>query len=307
MTPPSPNTARDRLDTFAMALMVVLCGIWGAQQVVVKLISVGISPAMQAGLRSLGAALLLLAWSTLTGVRLFERDRTLWPGLAAGALFGTEFAFLFWSLEFTAVYRTVIFLYTAPFMVATAAHFFIPGERLVRLQFLGLIVAFAGVVIAFAEGLGLPTNEQLIGDSMALLAGALWAATTLTVKGTRLTRASPSKVLFYQLAVSAPLLLAISLLLGETGVTALTPVIIGGLAFQIVIVAFITYLMWFWLVATYPAGRLSAFTFLTPLSGMAAGHLLLDEPISRLFAIAALLVGIGIWLVNRQPPRKSAQ
>lgn len=54
--------------------------------------------------------------------------------------------------------------------------------------------------------------------------------------------------------------------------------------------AFASYLAWFWLVRHYPAGRLAAFTFLSPLVGMAAGPLMLGERITGLLAVAAALV-----------------
>ena len=112
---------RTHLDRFAIGLMILFCTIWGVQQVAVKIANAGISPVWQAGLRSMGAAVLVWAWAMARGVRLFERDGTLWPGLIAGLLFSGEFALLFWALEFTTASRGVIFLYTAPFVVALGA------------------------------------------------------------------------------------------------------------------------------------------------------------------------------------------
>ena len=47
--------------------------------------------------------------------------------------------------------------------------------------------------------------------------------------------------------------------------------------------------------------RLSAFSFLTPLFGVAAGHLVLNEPLTPAFAAAVVLVAAGLVLVNRTP------
>ena len=59
-------------------------------------------------------------------------------------------------------------------------------------------------------------------------------------------------------------------LAGELGWPQATPLAWTGVAYQCVVVCFASYLTWFWLVARYPAGRLSAFTFLTPLLGVLA-------------------------------------
>ena len=294
-------TRRDRLDLLAFAVMFSLCLLWGFNQVLVKIANTGISPLLQAGLRSAGAAALVWAWSAARGIRLFDSDGSLVPGIVAGLLFAGEFALIFWGLEFTTASRTVIFVYTSPFVVALGVHMFVPGENLRLVQVVGLIGAFAGVAVAFSGGLALPTYRQLIGDSMVLGGAVLWGATTVLVKATRLATITPAKTLFYQLAVSALVLPPLAWALREPGIFAPTAVVVGALLLQTVVVAFVSYLAWFWLVAHYPAGRLASFTFLTPLFGVAAGWMILSEPISSDLIFALILVGAGIYLVNRPP------
>jgi drug/metabolite transporter (DMT)-like permease len=284
-----------------MAVLTVLCLCWGLQQVAIKVAIPGVSPALQAGIRSAGSLLLLWGWSAWTGVRLVGRDGSLWPGLAAGLLFALEFLLIFTGMAFTTASRGVIFLYTSPFVVALGAHLFLPAERMRVIQAAGLLCAFAGVAVAFADGLRLPTSRELIGDAMILLAAVAWGATTVLIKASRLASISPNKVLFYQLGVSAVALPIVSAAFGESGVTTLTGPVLASLAYQIVIVAFASYLTWFWLIAHYPAGRLAAFSFLTPLFGLTAGGLLLGERISAAMVAAMLLVCFGIYLVNRRP------
>lgn len=288
------------LDATAMSLMVLLCALWGLQQVAVKTALPGISPIFQAALRSAGAGLLLWGWSAWKGVPLFDRDRTFWPGVIAGLLFAGEFMFIYWGLTYTTASRCILFVYTSPFVVAVGAHLLIPGEKLKPIQVIGLICAFAGVAIAFADGLRLPTRNELIGDGMALLAAFFWGATTLVIKTTNLARISASKTLFYQLAVSAVALPPVALALGEPGIIAITPMIGLSLFYQTVIVAFVSFLAWFWLINHYPAGRLASFSFLAPLFGLIAGGLLLGERISLLLVLAMALVATGIYLANRR-------
>jgi len=295
---------RSRLDLGAILLMVLLCACWGFNQVAIKLANAGISPMLQAGIRSLGSAALLWGWSTHRGVALFRRDGSLGLGILIGLLFGGEFIFLYWSLVFTSASRAVLFLYTAPFTVALGAHLFVPGERLRPLQVLGLASAFAGTAAAFGDALRFPTYRELLGDSLAFIAALLWGATTVVVKASRLASISPHKVLFYQLGVSALMLPALSFAAGERGVVSATPLVLAMLAYQIVVIAFATYLTWFWLVSRYPAGRLASFAFLTPLFGLLAGALLLGEPVSAALLAALTLVALGIYLVNRAPVAK---
>jgi drug/metabolite transporter (DMT)-like permease len=292
--------SRKPLDARAFSLMLVLTALWGFQQVAIKLTAPDVSLVMQAALRTFLAAGLLLAWARWRGIPLFSRDGTLAAGLGAGLLFGGEFVFIYAGLEHTAASRMVVFIYLAPIVTALGVHFRVAGERLARGQWLGVLLAFGGVALAFGEGFLAAKGATLLGDFFGMVAAVLWGLTTVLIRATRLSRASAEKTLFYQLAVAAPLLLAASLAMGEAGVVALTPFALASLAYQGALVAFASYLVWFWLLTRYLAGRLAVFSFMTPLFGVLAGVAVLGEPLRPAFAGAALLVGAGIVLVNRR-------
>jgi drug/metabolite transporter (DMT)-like permease len=291
---------RKALDGQAFSLMVLLTALWGFQQVAIKLTAPDVSLVMQAALRTFLAAALLLAWARGRGIPLFSRDGTLAAGLGAGLLFGGEFVFIYAGLAHTAASRMVVFIYLAPIVTALGVHWLVPGERLSRTQWLGVLLAFAGVALAFGEGFVAARGATLLGDFFGVVAAVLWGATTVLIRATKLSRASAAKTLFYQLGVAAPLLLVTSLAMGERGVVQLTPFALASLAYQGAIVAFASYLVWFWLLTRYLAGRLAVFSFMTPLFGVLAGVAVLGEPLRPAFAGAALLVGAGIVLVNRR-------
>jgi len=287
------------LDLTAITILVVLCASWGVTQVAIKVANSGVSPLFQSAIRSMGATILVWIWMTARRESMLERDGTLWWGIAAGLLFSAEFILIYWGLEFTHASRAVIFLYMSPFVVALGAQLFVPGENLKKIQVLGLCCAFAGIIVAFRESLSFPSYRMLLGDSMLAAAAVLWGATTVLIKASPLARIKPSKTLMYQLAVSAVVLPIGSLIKDEPGIFRMTPLIAGSLVYQTIWVAFITYLAWFWLIRHYPPSRLASFTFLTPLFGVMAGGLLLNEPMTRGLLVALVLVGMGIYMVNR--------
>lgn len=300
---------RDHVDGMAAMLLLMLCVLWGAQQVAIKLaLAAGMPPLLQGGIRSAGAALLVVAWQARGGMaslRALRPNGSLKAGLLLGLLFGGEFLLIYPGMALTTAARGVLFLYTTPLFVALGAHVLVPGERLSLRQGLGLLCAFGGIGVAVADGLGAHASAHgasIAGDALVLLGAMLWAATTLTIRlSPSLGRSSAALVLLYQLGGSAPLLLVASLVMGETlGPGALGVVPMGAVFYQTVIVAFASYLVWFWLVGHYPAGRISAFTFLTPIFGMAAAALVLKEPVSFSLAAALGLVVVGLWLVNRR-------
>jgi drug/metabolite transporter (DMT)-like permease len=290
--------ARRPLDVTAYGVMVVCALLWGLQQVTVKVGAAGVSVVMQGGVRSVLATLLLLGWARARGIPLFGRDGTLAAGLAAGLLFAVEFFLIYFGLGHTLASRMVIFIYLAPVFTALGLAWWVPSERLARVQWLGVAIAFAGIVAAFADGLGAGDRKTLLGDACGVLAALLWAATTVLIRATRLASASAEKTLLYQLAISAALLPLASVAIGEPGIVRLDAVTVAMLLYQGVIVAFASYLAWFWLLTRYYAARLSVFAFIAPLAGVAFGVVLLGERLSPRFVAAALLVTAGIALVN---------
>jgi drug/metabolite transporter (DMT)-like permease len=293
---------KSQLDALAVASLVTCCFLWGLNQVAAKAALPEVGALWQAALRSSGATLLLWLWSRGRGIALFDRDGTLAGGLVAGALFAAEFVCIFIGLQFTTASRMVVFIYTAPFVVALGMPLVSPAERLRLVQAVGLVLAFAGVAWAFAEGFSRPAAgpRQWLGDGLGVLAGVLWGATTLAIRASKLTHASAEKTLLYQLAFSALLLLAGALATEPAPLHALSPLAWSSLAFQIVIVSFATYLVWFWLIRHYPATPIASFTMLTPIFGLVLGALLLAEPITARLLIALATVATGIFLVNRR-------
>lgn len=291
-------TGRRPLDASAFSLMTLLCFLWGVQQVVVKLTAPYLSLVMQGGIRSIVATVLLLVWASVRRIPLFTRDGTFWPGLAAGLLFAIEFVFIYAGLAYTAASRMVVFLYLTPPLTALGLALFVPGERLGVHQWLGVLTAFAGIALAFSEGFATPDRTTWVGDLFGVLAAVFWATTTIVVRASALAHVTATKTLFYQLAVASAVLPLVSVLIGEAGVAAVTPGVIASIVYQGAIVAFASFLIWFWLLTRYMAARLSVLSFLTPLFGVLAGVLILNEPLTSLFAIAAALVVVGIVLVN---------
>jgi drug/metabolite transporter (DMT)-like permease len=289
------------LSAGAIALMLMLCLSWGFNQIAVKLALPDIPPILQATIRSAGALPVLLLVGWFRGVKFFERDGTLAAGLFAGLLFGFEFVLIFRGLLLTSASRAVVFLYTAPFFVALGSYQVL-GERLSLSQWLGLALSFAGVALA----IGMPQADVdasvLLGDLMIVGGGALWAATTLVAKSTRLRFAPPEKALGYQVAVSIPILGLSAWLSGETLVRVPGPLALSLMAYQAIWVVGTTFTLWFALVKTYSASKLSAFTFITPLFGVVASYFIMHDVLNPVFGAAALLVMAGLYLVNRPGP-----
>jgi drug/metabolite transporter (DMT)-like permease len=303
-TGPTPDANTGPLDLLAIVLTVILCLSWGLNQVAVKLALPDVPPVMQVTIRAAGATLLLAIWMLARGVKFDFRDGTLKPGLLIGILFTVEYILIYQGLLYTSASRSVVYLYTAPIFVVIASRWFLPGENFTRLQWIGIALSFSGIALAFGESSPFAKPEQAIGNLMVLAAiGA--AGTTLVAKASSLARASYEKTLFYQLAMAVPVSAVCVFALGESMTSVPSNLSIASLIFQTAWVAFITFLIWFGLVQRYSANRLAALTFLTPLFGVAAGYLILDEPLSAGFLVAVAMVTVGT-LLPRLPDGREA-
>ena len=296
------TSRKNQLDALAISLLLACCLFWGFQQVLVKATIPDLPPVFQAAIRFAGATALVWLWCQWRRVRLFERDGSLRFGLLAGALFALEFACLYAGLQFSAASRLTVFLYTSPFWVALLLPILVPSERLRPLQWLGLAFAFVAVVFALREGLATTQQtRQWQGDLLALAAGMFWGLTTVVIRSSRLVRISPEKLLFYQVGVSAATLPPLSLLLGEHWVWSFSVFASNSLLVQTVVGAFASYLAWMWMLGRYPATKISAFVFLTPVFALLFGSLWLHEPVTLNLIAALSMVAVGIVLVNRKP------
>lgn len=293
---PKGSSLARPLDGVAIIVTVILCLSWGINQVAIKLAIPEIPALLQSAVRSTGAAIIVAAWARWRGISLLKSDGTLVPGLIAGLLFAIEFILLYRGLVLTTATRAVLFIYLAPFFVVVGGLF--SGDRFGLSQWLGLLACFAGVGVAFGVPAAAADPRQIVGDLMVVAGALAWAVTTLVIKGSALRRISAEKTLLYQLVVSAPVLFLAAMAFGEHLNGVPSAIALGSLAYQTVWVASVTYVAWFALIIRYSASRLSVFTFLTPLFGVAAGHFVLGDPLTPAFALAVAMVAGGLVLVN---------
>lgn len=295
----APTPARPEPIGLATILLVVLmCASWGLNYVAVKLVLPDVPPLMQGAFRGFVSAALIVLWMVWRKLPIFARDSTLWPGLAIGFLFTFEFILVYIGLSLTTAGRSGLFLYTTPFFVVAGAHWLLPAERFTRSQFIGLGLAFVGVVLALGAPGPAASASQLAGDLLMLTAALFWAGATLVVKTTALNRTSAEKILLYQLVPSGPVTLLAAFLAGEPLPGAISAASWAWLLYQAVWVVAVTYLIWFALTLRHSASKLAVFSFLTPLFGIAAGALMLGEPVTVAFIGSVVLVSCGLIMVN---------
>jgi len=290
--------SREYLDLTAIITITILTLLWGLNHTAIKYSTQGVSPIFASALRSVIASICGIIYCLRKGERIFHTDIMLFHGFIVGLLFGVEFACIYFGLLYTDAARSVIFVYLSPFVVAVGAHFFLKKDRLTLLKTLGLVLAFSGIFIVFHGRPEAAKPTMFIGDILELIAAFLWGATTLYIKRFMAERVHPINTFLYQLFFSIPILLVVSLILEPRWIYGINPYIVASIIYQSVIVAFMSYFIWFKLIHNYSVSRLSAFTFSTPIFGVLFGTLLLNEEFTVSLMVGLPMVCLGIFFVN---------
>lgn len=295
-----PHSADETIPLRGVLLLILVSVLWGGNMVSIKLSNEGIPPILAATARSVLAAALIWVYGRARGERVTIPRQDLSHGIAIGILFGLDFLFLYWGAAFTNASRAIIFLYSHPLWVALGAHFLLPDDRLTWTKGIGLVLAFCGLISVFGSRSATLGSLYWLGDLMEVLAAVSWAATTIYLKKfVRARSITHVQTLFAQLFFSIPLLAPAYLILEWNRPLTITLPVTFAFAYQTLLVAFFSYLLWFWMIHHYPVSRLAAFTFLAPLFGVIFSALVLGEPLTVMLVAGLILVAVGIYLVNR--------
>ena len=294
----SVSESKEFLDFKAILTIIILTLLWGFNYPVIKYSNQGVSPIFTSALRSVIASICGVIYCLGKKERLFHTDIMFFHGFMVGLLFGLEFACIYFGLLYTDAARSVVFVYLSPFVVAVGAHFFLKGDRLTYLKIIGLVLAFTGILLVFGGRPKTAKSTMLIGDLLEISAAFLWGATTLYIKRFMAEKVHPINTFLYQLFFSIPVLFVVSFILEPNWIYKMDLWIAVCILYQSVIVAFISYFIWFKLIHNYSVSRLSAFTFFTPIFGVLFGILLLNEELTFSLKVGLPMVSMGIFFVN---------
>ena len=288
---------------FAGILSVFLCIIFGSNAVAIKLAFAGIGVFTTAAIRFSVAALAIFLWARVTGQTIGLKKGQLHQVLILAALFTIQLSMFYFGLSKSNASRGTLIVNLLPFWVLFLAHFFIPGDRITRRKFFGILLGFSGVAFIFAEKKGVTADFRL-GDMIILTATVIWACNVIYLK--RIIGAfSAFQVTFYSMVLSAPFFFLEALLWDRPMIFKLNLQIIGAVLYQSLVTAAFGFLAWNTLLQKYGAVALHSFIFIMPIAGVALGGLMLGEPITLKILIALALIVAGILVVHLKP-RKEA-
>jgi drug/metabolite transporter (DMT)-like permease len=263
-------------------------------------------------------AVLLVGWrflvasvATLPLPWLAERSvlRALWPPgmqwrqalvvLAIGLLQTTAvMGLLFIGMRRIPAATAAILLFSNPIWVALLGRVFL-RETLGPMRVSGLLLGMLGVVLAIGPGARVAQgNTALVGALYCLASAFCWALATTINKRAALPIGGWA-LSFWQMLVGALALLALAYIDGERWPAGLSHADWRWFLWLAVPASTGSFGLWFVALRRGGATRTSGWLFLAPLFAVLLSFAVLHTRLEPMQLAGGVLIGLGLWLVNR--------
>ncbi len=292
-------TASDssRFSAATVAQVSALGLIWGFTFLFIKVSVEGLSPLWLVSVRTLSGLVVLLVALRLRRIRL-PRYGVMWLHIAFLAVPGNviPWGMVAWaqhgvSSAMTAVLYSLIPLMTLVIAAAISLEHF-TGRKLV-----GLILASAGTAVAVGFDLGTPGATSavaaVLGACALLAAGAVYAKSYVTPHVPTLPMVTIQLGIAY--LVSTPLALVAD---GPPEWDQLTPSVLAASLTLGAIGTGLAFLLYYLLIERVGATNATMITYITPVIGIIAGGVFLNEPIEATLLAGGAGIIIGIWVAQ---------
>ena len=253
-----------------------------------------------AGIRFFAAGLLVLAFSAVQKRKLAVTRKEV-PWLTLFALVNTALHYLFSyiGLSYIPSARSTILDSMGSFFLIILSGLFLEDDTFSVKKIAGCLLGFCGILtISITPGGGLFSGISFLGDGMILLNACCAAG------GGILTRFISKKMDMmtatgYGMSAGGLMLLLVGLMVGVRqpwnlslwGVTIL---------FVLVLISAVCFGIYNMLLANHPISKVAIYNSLIPVFGVMFSSLLLREPFSWQYLLAAGLTAAGVYVVNRK-------
>lgn len=281
----------DLLPPFAFALCAL---IWGSTWVWIKVGYAGSGPFSAAALRFFLAAAFLLGAAALLRLALPRGAQWGLVAFVGVAMFTLNYGFVYWGEQWLASGIAGALFGLMPAFTVVLAHVFVPGDRLTPRKVVGVLVGVGGVAVLL--GVGSVAYATPLLPALAIVAGALSAAAANVATKLHGGGLHPVVLTGWGQLLGAALLVAWGLLAGEALALPRGAAAWWSVIYLAVVGSVVAFVVWFWLVARWPATRTSLVTLFTPLVAVLLGLLVFQEPLTWNVAVGTACIVAGVKL-----------
>jgi drug/metabolite transporter (DMT)-like permease len=286
--------------TFRYLLILLAIIFWGTSFVATKTVLNEIKPVTIIILR------LILASILLTTIALFTKRKFSINLKNHSWIFILALVAVFhlWiqvtGLQYTTAANTGWIIGTAPVFMAILGFVFYK-EKITLLQFLGILVAVAGLLLLIGKGditnIGLIENQ---GDLLVLASAFTWGVYSMVNKKISLSY-SPLMTILYLFLMMAVIIIPFNLN-SETinSVINLSPVSWMWILFLGIFCSGVAYVIWAQALRDMESAKVGAFLYFEPLVTVIAAWIYLNEEITLLMIFSGMLITAGVFIVNKE-------
>ena len=286
---------RKNLSFRAASLDLFLSFLWGGHPTALKVAIPYAPPIRQGWMRFVVSAVVILFWARYKKISLIPTKAEIKPLVQLGILFSVQLLFLNIGISKTSVSSSVILNSTYPIWVITLGHFFIKGDNFTFLKFLGVMIAYLGIIITYFDSFG--NSSFLLGNSFCLASGFLLGVRTIFLaKGSE--SIAPLKLLMAQAFFGSIIFIMLSIIF-EGDPYKFSLILLISILYQGAIVAGFNFIANIWLLKNYKPSQVTVIHLSQPIFGILIGYVVLGENIGLLVLLGAAFVILGSILVRK--------
>jgi drug/metabolite transporter (DMT)-like permease len=283
----------------AVLISIVIHALWGGNPVAAKFGLLVFPPMWSAFIRFVIGIVCIVGWAAFRGIPMWPKPGEWRLLIMLGILFVLQIGAMYIGFDLTQSSTAGILISTNPFFAALAAHFIIVGDHLSARKVIGLIIAFAGIVVVLLGGFTFENLNRIgLGGVVVLLSAALLGLRLVCMAKVQ-QKISGVRVVLWQMILSLPLFAIAGATLETIRWENLAFAPIAGMLYQGVVIAGVGMLVISYLLSRYTPSVIASFNFISPISGVLLSAVFLGDQITPVIIWGVALVGVGLYFVSR--------
>jgi len=236
----------------------------------------------------------------------FPTNVDLWKKAALSGLLGVAIPLptFILSLQYHSSGVATLYVTTMPVMLVIVAHFVLPDEKMTRNKAVGVALALSGALflaLRGESGLADVGRANPLGFILVMVGLVSEVFNTMFVR-LKMRQTDPIQVTAIRLLTGAVVVFTVTLFLGDFSFAKVTRAGYFSVIYAALFGALAAQFLAFYIQRSFGATAFSLNSFIVPMVATVFGVLLLGEIVTWTLGVATLLIGSGLYLLNRKKP-----
>jgi len=272
--------------------------LWGTTWYAIRIGLNSLTPIFAAGLRFSVASIFIFAIMKYSGARLqTDKISLILYGLMGFFSFVFPFGLVYWGEQYVSSGLTSVLFGVFPLFVVLFSRFAFPNEKIGIYKLLGVLLAFAGIIVIFSDSLSFSKNDLIFGMIAIVCSAAMQGAIAVVIKkwGNHLHSLSMN---FIPLLIAGITMVLYGFFFEDKSKWDFNSSAIISVLYLALFGTVVTFTTYYWLMKKIDVVILSLSSFITPIIALFVGGILLSEKLSFLNFVGSSLVLVGILFAN---------